>query len=331
MHRLTDTAPAVRDPRITVVILTYNRADEVLRTLTRLSSLEERPALIVVDNGSSDGTPNRIARAYPLVKVVSLARNIGAAARNVGVEHAQTPYVALSDDDTWWESGSLTRAADVLDRLPDIAVVTARVLVGPENREDPTSGRMRESPLARPAGWPGPRILGFLAGASMVRREAFLDVGGFDPQLFLGGEEELVAYDLAEHGWGMLYLAEAVVHHHPSSVRDSRARRRLLFRNRLWVTWLRRPLTIVWRDTWRALRRLSFTPELWPAFIEALAGAKRIVKRRRRLSSKVETQIQCLEHHVPESFTDGGHPVSIKTKCLSVISPPQGPTLHRPR
>jgi hypothetical protein len=86
-----------------------------------------------------------------------MERNIGAAARNAGVQKSDTPYVALCDDDTWWAAdGSLRRAADVLDTHDQVAVVTAQVLVGPDQREDPACALMAKSPLHRPAGFPGP-------------------------------------------------------------------------------------------------------------------------------------------------------------------------------
>jgi N-acetylglucosaminyl-diphospho-decaprenol L-rhamnosyltransferase len=306
----------MKESRVTVVVLTYNRAQEVLRTLSYLSALEEQSPIILVDNGSSDETASWVAQAYPLVDIVRLDRNIGAAARNAGVQRAATPYVALCDDDTWWEPGSLRRAADILDAHQSIAVVTAKVLVGPEEREDPTSTEMARSPLSRPAGFPGPAILGFLAGASMIRRDAFLQVGGFEPNFFLGGEEALVAYDLAEAGWAMIYLPTAVVHHYPSRLRDSPARRRMLLRNALWAAWLRRPLVSVWRETKHALAHIWFDPALRPAFIEALRGIGWIARRRRRLSGRVENEIRLLERSVCSKARPDRMSSSRQSACL---------------
>src|SRR5581483_5053965 len=102
------------DPRVAAVVLTHNRRLEVARTVERLLGLPEQPEVIVVDNGSSDGTVEVLARDFPAARVVRLARNIGAAARNAGLRACQRPYVALCDDDTWWEPGALRRAADLL-------------------------------------------------------------------------------------------------------------------------------------------------------------------------------------------------------------------------
>jgi GT2 family glycosyltransferase len=228
---------AISTARVTAVVLTHNRAQEVLRTVEHLLGLPEQPGVIVVDNGSSDETAEALAHRFPGVEVIKLPCNIGAAGRNAGVARAKSPYVALCDDDTWWAPGALPRAAEALDAYPRLAIVTGRVLIGPEGREDPACRRMAQSPLSvlGRGGLPGPPILGFLAGASVIRRAAFLQVGGFEPRLFLGGEEALVAVDLAAAGWEMCYLEDAVVHHYPSAVRDSRLRRQLLLRNGLWT------------------------------------------------------------------------------------------------
>ena len=287
------------DHRVTAVVLTHNRANEVLRTVRRLLALPEKPPIIVVDNGSQDDTAAVLTNAYPQVNIVRMEQNIGAAARNAGVREAATRYVALCDDDTTWSAdGSLRRAADVLDKHDRIAVVTAKVLVGPEEREDPTCVLMARSPLPRPAGFQGPSILGFLAGASLVRRDAFLEVGGFESKLFLGGEEALMAYDLAEAGWSMVYLSTAIVHHHPSPSRDSIGRRRLLLRNALWIAWLRRPFVSAWRETWRAFEETRSDPAAVPGFSDALSEVRWLITRRRVLSPRIEHLIRLLEKQV---------------------------------
>ncbi|OQW37334.1 MAG: hypothetical protein A4E19_14350 [Nitrospira sp. SG-bin1] len=292
-----------RDDRTTAVVLTHDRADEVLCTIGHLARMPEEPTIIVVDNASSDGTAARIATRYPAVQVLPMRTNLGAAARNAGIRHATTKYVALCDDDTWWTDGSLAIAADVLDRHERVAVVTARVLVGSDQHEDSTCRAMARSPLPRLADLPGPTILGFLAGASLVRRSAFLEVGGFEPRFFLGGEEALVAYDLADAGWSMLYLAAATVRHMPSPHRDAAQRRRLLVRNALWLAWMRRPYSSAWRETRRTLVRLKTDPAVREGFLDALRGLSWVWRRRRPISRQTEALVQMLERP-PHRGTD---------------------------
>src|SRR3954447_14869606 len=173
------------DPRIAVVMITYNRRAEVLCSLGHLTQLPERPHILVVDNGSTDGTAAAVAGRFPQVEVLDAGGNLGAAGRTLGVRHVSAPCVAFCDDDTWWEPGGLRRAADLFDAHPRLAVLAGRVLVGPENREDAVWAVLASSPLPREPGMPGPPLLGLLAGASIVRRSAFLEAGGFEPRFFI--------------------------------------------------------------------------------------------------------------------------------------------------
>ena len=133
--------------RVTVVIATRNRRPELLRTLGRLRDLTERPPVIVVDNASADDSPAAVRDRFPAVMLRVLPRNAGAAARNVGVALAATPYVAFSDDDSWWEPGALARAATALDADSRLGLVAARTLTGLAREPDPVNALMVRSPL----------------------------------------------------------------------------------------------------------------------------------------------------------------------------------------
>jgi GT2 family glycosyltransferase len=130
---------------------------------------------------------------------------------------------------------------------------------------------MARSPL--PAdGLPGPALLGFLAGAAVVRRHAFLEAGGYEPRFFLGGEEALLALDLVSSGWSVVYAPQLIVHHYPSAERDSAGRRHFLTRNALWVAWMRLPLPGALAETWRICRNGLGSSALAPALADALRG-----------------------------------------------------------
>ncbi|TCJ16979.1 glycosyltransferase [Rubrobacter taiwanensis] len=279
-----------------VVVATRNRREELLRSLGRLVALPERPEIAVVDNASTDGTPEAVPDAYPQVRVIPLERNLGAAARTVGVRAVRAPYVAFADDDSWWEPGALARAADLLDAHPRLGLVAARILVGPEEREDPICAGMRESPLPedRPD-LPGRPVLGFLACAAAVRRQAYLQAGGFIPGLGVGGEEEFLAADLAAAGWGVRYVEELTVHHYPSALRDARERRRTATRNALWFLWLRRPLPVAARRTLRVLAALPRGGVSARGVADALLGAPGLMRRRRAVPPHVERSLRALD------------------------------------
>lgn len=285
----------VAESRVTVVIITWNRVRELLRTLDRLLALPERLPIVVVDNGSRDGSADAVRARHPGVEVIALPRNLGGAGRNPGVRWAATPYVAFCDDDTWWEPGALRRAADHLDAHPRLAVVTGRILVEPGGSEDPICPELEASPLPRPPDAPGYPLLSFLAGASVVRRRAYLGAGGFDPVVFVGGEEELLGADLVASGWAMAYLPDVVLHHHASELRDSHLRRRLGIRNTLWFTWLRRPLPSALRRSVDLGRRLPPDHHTARALLDATRGSGWVWRNRRALPAEVDAGLRLLE------------------------------------
>ena len=250
---------------------------------------------MVVDNGSTDRTADAVRRQHPWAELVASPVNLGATGRNVGVARVSAPYVAFCDDDTWWDAGSLRRAADVLDAHPGVAVLTARIVVEPAGTEDPIVAELRGSPVPGAPGLPGPALGSFLAGASVVRRSAFEAVGGFSARLWLGGEEELLAADLAAAGWELCFLEDLTVHHHPSRARDAHRRRRDGIRNTLWFTWLRRPVRPMLRRTADVLRGLPRDRVSAAGVLHALAGLGWVVRERRPLPEHAERRFRALE------------------------------------
>jgi GT2 family glycosyltransferase len=233
------TSPPSAGPTsdVTVVVASQNRRDNLLATLPR----HEAP-VVLVDNASTDGTAQAVREAHPEVGLLALDRNHGAHGRTLGVERAGTPFVAFADDDSWWAPGHLARAVEIMRAHPRLAVLNARILVGPEERLDPVCAEMAGSPLGTAPDLPGPSLLGFIACGAIVRTEAFGAAGGFDPVVRFPGEEERLALDLAAAGWGLAYVDEVTVHHHPSPLRHAPGRRQA-------AIWRSRVLTAVMRHS----------------------------------------------------------------------------------
>ena len=271
-------APVETDA-VTVVVATRNRHDRLRETVPR-----HRARVVLVDNASDTPPPE-----FPGAELIRLDENRGAAARNAGVERARTPYVAFADDDSYWAPGSLARAAGLLRAHPRAALLTARVLVGPEGRLDSISAAMARSPLGTPPGAAGPAVLGFLSCAVVVRRSAFLAVGGFQPRLFVYGEEALLAMDLAAVGHELSYVPELTVRHLPLPAgRDTGTRRRREARNRVLTALLRRPPAVVARV---AAGALWDSPAGVAAVVRDLPWA---LRHRRPLPPEVEADLRRL-------------------------------------
>jgi GT2 family glycosyltransferase len=146
-------------------------------------------------------------------------------------------------------------------------------------------------------GLPGVPILGFLCAATMVRRDALLAAGGFEPRFFLGGEEELLAIDLAVAGWRLAYVPEIVVHHHPSPRRDAPRRQVQSLRNALWTAWLRRAAPDAWRRSRAVLARSTERREQVAAVAAALRELPWVLRHRRPVPPHIEDALRRLDDY----------------------------------
>ncbi|MGZ3118568.1 glycosyltransferase family 2 protein [Streptomyces sp. H62] len=277
-----------------IVVATRNRRASLAVTVRNLLALPERPEVLVVDNASTDGTRAMLARDFPQVRVVSLPFNRGALARTHGVRALDTPYVAFSDDDSWWAPGALGTAAALFDEHPRLGLVAARVLVGPAEDADPLNDLLAGSPLGRAADLPGTQVLGFLACAAVARRTAYLDAGGYHPLLFFGAEETLLAYDLASRGWGVTHCPDVTAHHHPDPAPRA-DRPAVVRRNALLTAWLRRPLPHALARTRALAAEARHDPHARRALRETLTRLPAALRARRPLPAHVERAARLLD------------------------------------
>jgi GT2 family glycosyltransferase len=279
-----------------IVICTRNRRAQLLATLDMLQHLPGAPPIVVVDNGSNDGSVRIVRDEHPHVRLIALDRNLGGGARNLGVRALDTPYVAFADDDSGWADDAFTRATQLLDAHPRLALLAACVLTGIEQRIDPVCLAMARSPLQQADDLPGPSVLGFLACGAIVRRDAFLSVGGFESRLGIGGEESLLAIDLSAAGWGLAYVPRVIAYHWPARVaRDPARRRRVQARNRLWTHWLRRRPSQALAITRSAMRDAVHDETSRAALLDAVRGLPWVLQQRRRVPAAVERELSLLE------------------------------------
>jgi GT2 family glycosyltransferase len=287
-------------PRTSFVIASRNRVGELCAVLERLLDTTANP-IVLVDNASQDGSAIAAARiaahSGQRLTVIRLDRNRGAAARNVGVAACHTPYVAFSDDDSWWAPEATGLAEAIFDAYPTVALLAARTVVWPHHRDDPFVAVMADSPLGHDPGLPGPSILGFQACSAQVRKEAFVAAGGFSPILHIRGEEELLAWDLAARGWDLCFCRALIAYHQPSPTRPaSQAQRARVLRNHLLSACLRRPVTRCVRAAGALAKEAAHDPDHREALLEAVAALPAVLRARHRLPEPVERSVRLLEN-----------------------------------
>lgn len=282
------------EERITILVSGHNQCMQLLGTIERLRRLPEPWPIIVVDNGSTDGTSVAVAARYPGIVVIRTRRNLGVAARNIGVAYVHTPYVAFCDAGTEWQVGALNCAAHILDAAPDVAVLNACMQVGAMRAPDPRCLSMMQSPLAHEH-LHSPQLLGFMADACVMRTRSFYDVGGYWPPLFAGGEDMLMALDLADRGWRIVYADDVVIQRFHGSAHNAARDKSFMVRNAIWIAWMRRPLAVACIETYRQLMHATPRIVFWSTVADVLRGLPRALQRRRVISPSVEAMRRLLD------------------------------------
>lgn len=210
---------------VAIVIPTWNgRAllDVALASLER-QTLSARE-VIVVDNGSSDGTAERVRSRWPSVTLLELPENTGfAAAANRGIERATSDVVALVNNDVELHRDFLRELVGALDADPGAASAAAKMLRFDERGViDAAGDTLRWSGVAQQRGQGEPdrgqydapgRVFSACAGAAAYRRSAFTEIGPFDEAFFAYLEDVDWGFRAQLAGRGCVYVPSAIAYH----------------------------------------------------------------------------------------------------------------------
>jgi len=218
---------------IDVVILAYGRYDLTESCLRHLQAQTREHRVILVDNGSTDGTSELVARDFPDVHVVTLAQNMPfAVATNRGVSEGDGDVVVLLNNDVDCEPAFLERLVAPLDRDPRAGSATA-LLIRPDRERIDSVGLTCDATLAafpRLQGHPvgeatdGSTVLVGPAGAGAAyRRSAWAQIGGLDETIFAYMEDFDLAMRLRIAGWGAALATDAVAVHVGSATHGHRS------------------------------------------------------------------------------------------------------------
>ena len=226
-------APGGGRARVAAVIVSHQTRDDALACLATLGPAGA-DEIVLVDSGSTDGTADAVRGSFPDALVIELP-NVGyGRAANVGVTRTTAPVIVVANADTRFAPGSAAALADDLAthadagaagplvrypdgrlqasarRFPTLTQAVGHGLLGlwmPDNRWTRAYRMRDEDPTA-------PKEVDWLSGCALaLRREAFSEVGGFDPRYFMFVEDVDLAYRLRQHGWRVRFAPAAEVVH----------------------------------------------------------------------------------------------------------------------
>jgi GT2 family glycosyltransferase len=232
---------------ISVVVVNLDRKDLLRKCL--LSLMHQRDVsleIILVDNGSSDGSADMVQNEFPSALIIRNSTNQGfCAANNQGIEAASGPFVALLNNDAEADPLWLAELMRAIQSCADVGMAASKILV----YEDPSridkaghliyfdgQNRGRGSGELDSGQYDTMEDVLFPDGcAAMYRREMLNQIGGFDEDFFAYADDAELGLRARIAGWRCIYAPKAVVRHHRGATLGVRSMRRLhlIERNRV--------------------------------------------------------------------------------------------------
>ncbi len=235
--------------RVTAIVLNWNGRRFLQPCLHALQAQTYRDLeVIVVDNGSTDGSVEYLREQSSRVQLICNQHNLGFAVGNNQAIHASdSPYVATLNNDARPEPGWLAALVAVMETNPQVGACASKMLFADRPAMINSAGiAIDRAGIAwdRLGGQPDnvdetdpQEVFGACAGAALYRRSMLEQIGLFDEDFFAYLEDVDLAWRAQAAGWRALYVPAArVVHHHSgTSVEGSPFKSQLLGRNKLWL------------------------------------------------------------------------------------------------
>ncbi len=210
-----------------VIIPNWNGLDFLAECLDSLGRQTQDHQIVVVDNGSTDGSKELVSNKYPDVHLIALERNHGfAGGVNAGIRYAleqKADYIALFNNDAVAEPNWLAELVKTLKDHPEAGIVTSKITHFKENKLDSTGDFYSTWGLPFPRGrdevdegqYDDEKVI-FAAsgGASLYRADMLAKIGLFDERFFAYFEDVDLSFRAQLAGWKVRYEPKAVARHH---------------------------------------------------------------------------------------------------------------------
>jgi GT2 family glycosyltransferase len=272
---------------VSVVVPNLNGAKLLPTCLDALRRQTVRAGeVIVVDDGSTDGSVELIRASYPEARLVVHARSLGVArAFDDGIRAATGDVVALLNNDTEAEPGWLAAATSALRSEPDVACVASKLLLFDRRAVLHSAGDFfgRDGMPGNRGVWQVDRgqfdrcrdPFGPCGAAAVYRRELFDEVGLFDESLGSYLEDVDLSFRARLLGYGCRFVPDARVYHRLSATGGGALSSYYVGRNAIWVAFQDLP-TPLWRKYWPRIlaRQLGIAREAQLHWREPAARAR---------------------------------------------------------
>jgi GT2 family glycosyltransferase len=237
---------------MSIVLVCWNNKaylDPCLKSLYE-GGLKSSFDVVVVDNGSTDGSQQMLAEKYPDVLLIQNEGNVGLGkASNQGIEATNGRHVLLLNNDTLVNGPALDMLVDFLDAHPEAGATAGKLLNSDGSFQSgfaPFSTLLEEFLIVTHIGellWPGYpshgdsneiKETGWMSSACLLVRRAALDqIGLLDESYFIYGDEADLQYRLNKAGWKVFFLPESSIIHFGGRSMDRWKRRKMVYRGKM--------------------------------------------------------------------------------------------------
>jgi len=232
---------------ISVIVVVWNKKVLLQKSLLHASKFRDTfYEMIVVDNGSMDRTVEMVEEQFPWVKLIRLPRNYGALeARNIGALNSRGDLFLFLDDDGCFDFNALHSMGNHFEKDKSLGVLSGKVINLPH--EDVFSLQFDEYRPKEPHIYYSDRFKG---GASLIRKQAFLEAGMLPGHFFYGTEERDFTLRAFRKGYTVMVFDGAVLLH-KKGIQKSQNKRFYAFhyRNRLFTIWRNLPNGPAWSES----------------------------------------------------------------------------------
>ena len=292
-------------PLVSVVMVCYNRREDVREGLERLAAQSFGDIeVIAVDNASTDGTNDMIREKFPAVRLVEIPVNAGVAAYNAGFRAARGRYILILDDDSFPAEDAIARMVEKFEQDPLLGVVAFDVrdvatIGGPKGVEMP--------PDIASEGSKTDYIMSFHGAGAGVRREVVERVGGYPEEFFLYFNETDMALRIWDAGYTIKSFPEIVAYHKSSRVNRTSERAPFYYtRNLLWLIWKNYPASMAASATLKTMYYVFYftfeqrTTVYLRALANAVVNARTALIRRKPVGRDTARRMRI---HLKSAFT----------------------------
>ena len=279
----------MKTPLVSIIIVNWNRCDDVIETLQKLSSVNyQNIEIIVVDNGSTDDSSQILSQKFPYINLIALPNNIGCEdGNNVGILNSNGEFLVFLDSDADIEPDGINKMLNVFYSDDSVGIVEPRIIRPADNKI-----------LNEAKYWPKKNT--FTGCVVAFRASVFKKIGLRPSEFFLYSSEPDICLRVIESGFKIMHCSNIEGYHRESPVaRANKMFYYLATRNTIWLIWRHYPffsalyesLILLIIHFYRSIGHKALHYFLWGVIVSIYRFKSEVIGKRKPLKRFNEARV----------------------------------------